>query len=195
MMTTFNPRPTLFQRFCRGLLAMAGWGVEVSEPPPERCVIIGAPHTTWFDLILTLLLMGATGIRFRWISKASLFRPPLGWLLRALGGMPVERGARANFVDQIVAAFALGTPLRIAIVPEGTRKFIDHWKTGFYYIALGANVPIVLGYADFARRRVGLGPVLMPTGDLEADLIQYQQFYAPIVGRYPERQGLIRRKA
>lgn len=193
-MTASRSRRTLLQRVCTGLLALGGWRVEVAEPPPERCVIIGAHHTTWFDLILTLLLMGATGFRFRWIAKAVLFRPPLGWLLRALGGMPVERGARAHFVDQIVAAFAPGTPLRIAIVPEGTRSFTDHWKTGFYYIALGAHVPIVPGYADFARRCVGLGPALMPTGVIEADFVEYERFYANIVGMIPERQGLVRHK-
>ncbi|NCC36423.1 MAG: glycerol acyltransferase, partial [Chloroflexia bacterium] len=126
-------RKTVLQNVCIILLALRGWRAEVAFPLPKQCVIIGAPHTTWFDLILTFLLMGATGVRFRWISKAELFRPPLGWLLRALGGMPVMRGARANFVGQIVAQFAQHPDLRIAIVPEGTRQYIDHWKTGFYY--------------------------------------------------------------
>ncbi|WP_129676727.1 1-acyl-sn-glycerol-3-phosphate acyltransferase [Candidatus Chloroploca sp. Khr17] len=186
-------RKTLFQNFCIILLALRGWRAEVAAPLPKQCVIIGAPHTTWFDLILTLLLMGATGVRFRWISKAELFRPPLGWLLRALGGMPVLRGARANFVAQIVEKFAQYPDLRIAIVPEGTRRYIDHWKTGFYYIATGAGVPVVLGYADYAKRRVGLGPIYMPAGDIDADFERYRAFYAQITGAIPARQGEIRR--
>jgi 1-acyl-sn-glycerol-3-phosphate acyltransferase len=186
-------RRTTLQRLSGALLAAAGWRAELAGPTPARCVIIGAHHTSWLDLILTLLLMGATGVRFRWVAKESLFRWPLGWLLRSLGGMPVRRGAKAHFVDQVVAAFDEGGPLRVAISPEGTRQHATHWKTGFYHIALGAGVPVVLGYADFRRRRVGLGPALMPTGDLEADFARYRAFYADVVGRYPARQGEVRR--
>ncbi len=187
-----SARKTITQRLSSACLAAAGWQAELAEPPPARCVIIGAHHTIWSDLILTLLLMGATGVRFRWVAKASLFRGPLGWLLRALGGMPVQRSARANFVAQMVTAFEPGGPLRVAILPEGTRRRVSHWKTGFYYIALGAGVPIALGYADYRRRRVGLGPLLTPTGDIEADFQRYRAFYAGVTGCYPERQGEVR---
>lgn len=186
------PRKTLIERLSGACLAAGGWRAELAEPLPGRCIIVGAHHTTWWDLILTWLLMGATGLRFRWVAKDSLFRGPLGWLLRALGGMPVRRSARGNFVGQIVEAFAGGDPLRVAILPEGTRRRVTHWKTGFYHIALGAGVPIVLGYADYRRRLVGLGPVLTPTGDIEADFQQYRAFYAGVTGRYPELQGEVR---
>lgn len=187
-----STRQTPAQRLSGACLAAAGWRVEQAEALPARCIIVGAHHTTWWDLILTLLLMGATGLRFRWVAKESLFWPPLGWLLGALGGMPVRRSARANFVGQLVAAFAGGGPLRIAIIPEGTRRRVTHWKTGFYHIARGAGVPIVLGYADYRRRAVGLGPVLTPTGDIEADFQQYRAFYAGVTGRYPALQGEVR---
>lgn len=186
------PRKTLTQHLSTACLSAAGWRVEMAEVPPERCVIIGAHHTVWVDLILTLLLMGATGVRFRWVGKESLFQGPLGWLLRTLGGIPVRRSVRANFVDQIVAAFDQSGPLRVAILPEGARRHVTHWKTGFYYIAMGAGVPIVLGYADFRRRRVGLGPLLLPTGDIDADFERYRAFYAGVRGCYPERQGEVR---
>lgn len=186
------PRKTLIQRLSTTCLAAAGWRAELAEAIPERCIVVGAHHTTWWDFILTLLLIGATGIRFRWVAKESLFRAPFGWLLRRLGGIPVRRYSRANFVDQMVAGFAQGGPLRVAISPEGTRRRVTHWKTGFYYIALGAGVPIVLGYADYRRRRVGLGPSLTPTGDIDADFQHYRAFYAGVTACYPERQGDVR---
>lgn len=192
MQNNLSPRKTLTQRLCTICLALAGWRVELAASPPARCIIIGAHHTTWWDFILTLLLMGATGVRFRWVGKESLFHGSLGWFFRGLGGIPVRRSARANFVDQMVATFAQGGPLRVAISPEGTRRHIDHWKTGFYYIALGAGVPIVLGYADYRRRLVGLGPSLMPTGDIAADFQHYRAFYARVIACYPERQGEVR---
>ncbi len=194
-MGTSTSRKTLLQRLSVACLALVGWRAEVAEPLPPRCLIIGAHHTTWWDLIATLFLMGATGVRFRWIAKDGLFRPPLGWLLRALGGMPVRRGAKANFVGQMVDAFTADPTLRVAMVPEGTRRHVDHWKTGFYYIAQGAGIPIVLGYADYAKRCVGLGPVLLPTGDLDADFARYHAFYANVTGRYPEFQGAVRHVA
>lgn len=183
---------TLTQRLSGALLAAAGWRAEIAAPLPDRCVIIGAHHTTWWDLILTLLLMGATDVRFRWVAKESLFWWPLGALLRALGGIPVRRMAQADFVGQMVAIFARGGPLRLAILPEGTRNYANHWKTGFYYIALGADVPIILGYADFRRRLVGLGPLLVPTGDLDADFRRYHDFYAGVAALHPDRQGEVR---
>lgn len=184
-----SPHRTALQRVSGACLAAMGWRAELAEPLPDRCIIIGAHHTTWWDLIFTWLLMGATGLRFRWVAKESLFRPPLGWLLGALGGMPVRRGARANFVAQMVAAFEQGGPLRVALIPKGTRRHVTHWKTGFYYIALGAGVPVALGYADYRRKIVGMGPVLVPTGDLAADFERYRAFYAGVTARYPDQQG------
>jgi 1-acyl-sn-glycerol-3-phosphate acyltransferase len=188
-------RKTFTQQLSSACLAAGGWRAELAEPLPARCIIIGAHHTSWRDLILTLLLMGATGLRFRWVAKESLLRGPLGWLLRSLGGLPVRRGARANFVEQMVAAFGGGGPLQVAISPEGTRRHVNHWKTGFYYIALGAGVPVALAYADFRRRRVGVGPLLMPMGDIDADFQRYRDFYAGVAACHPERQGEVRRAA
>ena len=180
----------LSQRIGRMLAAAAGWQVQI-QPPPPRCVIIGAPHTSNWDLPLTLLMMLSGNLKLRWIGKDTLFRGPLGWLLRTLGGIPVNRRSRLNFVDQMVAAFQANASLQIAILPEGTRHRATHWKTGFYYIALRADVPIVMGYADYSRRIVGLGPALRPTGDIAADFAAIRAFYADITGRHPERQGAI----
>jgi 1-acyl-sn-glycerol-3-phosphate acyltransferase len=181
----------LSQRFGRAIAALAGWRVDVPHPPPARCVIIGAPHTSNWDLALTLLFRLVSGFKLRWIGKHTLFSGPAGALFRALGGIPVDRRARGNFVEQMVSAFRAHESLQVAIVPEGTRRKAPYWKTGFYYIALGAGVPIVLGYADYRRRVVGLGPTIQPTGDIEADFESIRAFYAGIVGKHPERQGVI----
>ncbi len=174
------------------IATLAGWRVLVAEPPPERCVVIGAPHTSAWDTLLTLLLMLATGVKMRWVAKESLFHGPLGWLLSALGGLPVDRSGQNGFVAQMAARFAASKRLIIAILPEGTRNRADHWKTGFYYLALSAGVPIVLGYADYRRREVGFGPTLHPSGDIHADFRVIREFYTGVTGRYPEKQGPIR---
>src|SRR5262245_31202175 len=135
------------QRLGLMIAAAIGWRVQI-QPPPPRCVIIGAPHTSGWDLPLTLLMVLSGNLKLRWVGKHTLFRGPLGWLLRALGGTPVDRHARLGFVDQMVAAFQANEALMIAILPEGTRHRASYWKTGFYYIAQQAGVPIVMGYAD-----------------------------------------------
>jgi 1-acyl-sn-glycerol-3-phosphate acyltransferase len=172
------------QRLGHATAAAVGWRVVVPERPPSRCVVIGAPHTSNWDLALTLMLMLAAGLRLRWVGKESLFRGPSGPVLRLLGGMAVRREERGAFVAQMVAAFAGRERL-----PEGTRGKTAHWKTGFYYIAVGARVPIVMGYADYRRRLVGLGPVLEPSGDIQADFAAIRTFYAGITGRRPALQG------
>jgi 1-acyl-sn-glycerol-3-phosphate acyltransferase len=176
------------QRIGLAVAAVTGWQVRV-QPPPARCVIVGAPHTSNWDLALTLLLMLAGGLKLRWVGKEALFRGPIGWMMRTLGGMPVKRGGRNNFVEQMAAAFDGNASLMLAILPEGTRHKVPQWKTGFYYIALRAGVPIVLGYADYRRRVVGLGPTLHPTGDIQADFESIRAFYTGITGKHPERQG------
>jgi 1-acyl-sn-glycerol-3-phosphate acyltransferase len=179
------------QRIGHAIAAAAGWRVQIQQSPPARCVVVGAPHTSGWDLPLTLLMMLSAGLKLRWIGKDTLFRGPVGWLLRRLGGIPVNRRSRENFVDQMVAAFGANEPLMVAILPEGTRRNAQYWKTGFYYIALGAGVPIVLGYADYRRRVVGLGPVFQPTGDIQADFEIIRAFYTHITGKHAKRQGTI----
>ena len=178
------------QRISLAIAAAVGWQVQM-QPPPARCVIVGAPHTSNWDLALTVLLMLAGDLKLRWVGKDTLFRGPMGRVLRALGGIPVNRRARKNFVEQMAATFDGSESLRLAILPEGTRHKVPHWKTGFYYIALRAGVPIVLGYADYRRRVVGLGPTLHPTGDIQADLEAIRAFYTGITGKHPECQGAI----
>ena len=181
------------RRIARALLRLVGWEV-VDEPPerPAKYVLIGAPHTSNWDFPIGMLALIGLGVKRNWVGKHTLFRPPLGWLMRALGGVPLDRTKRHNFVEQVVAAFDGTDEMVIALTPEGTRSHTPYWKTGFYYIALGAGVPIILGFIDYPRKRIGLGPVFRPTGDLDADLDRIRDFYADKTGKKPENEGEIR---
>jgi 1-acyl-sn-glycerol-3-phosphate acyltransferase len=118
----------------------------------------------------------------------------MGWLMRAAGGIPVVRSRRNNLVDQAADLLREADSLVLVVPAEGTRGYVPHWKSGFYYIARAAEVPIVMGYLDYARKRGGFGPELIPTDDLRADMDEIRAFYADKVGRHPEWTGEIRLK-
>lgn len=184
--------PTLLQAVSRLILALLGWRIKTIYPAECKYVLVGAHHTSNWDLPLGLLFALATGIRFHFLAKDEAFRGPLGGLLRRLGGIPVNRRARTNFVEQIASEFRRRDRLIIALTPEGTRSRTPYWKTGFYYIALAAHVPIALGFLDYSRKRVGIGKMLQPSGNLEADLDIIREFYADKMGKYPHQHGEIR---
>lgn len=177
----------LLHTLVRGILRLFGWRAESALPDLPKMVLVGAPHTSNWDGVLLFLAMPLFRVRLRWIGKASLFRPPFGTVLRLLGGIPVDRQAPTGAVRQIAAAFARSDRMALVITPEGTRRQVQRWKTGFYYIAQTAEVPIVLAYVDYHRRVIGIGPTFEPTGDLEADLARIQTFYADKVGKFPQR--------
>ena len=186
-------RRPLSQSIALAVARLLGWRIETPPVVPDKCVIVGAHHTSGSDFFITLIFRFASGLGFRWIAKDSAFRWPFGRLMRRLGGIAVVRKSRSNFVDQIVVAFNDTDRLRIAIAPEGTRSGSHYWHTGFYYIALGAGVPIMLGYADYKRKIVGIGPQpLIPSGDIEADMPLLAEFYADVSPRYPHRRGEVR---
>lgn len=186
-----STRQSISQRLSRAILRLAGWEITGSFPNLPKYVLVGAPHTSNWDFPLAMLLMFASGVRFSWIGKDSLFRWPLAGLFRRLGGIPVKRESSSNFVSQIVEAFERSSHLIIAIAPEGTRSLVKRWKTGFYYMALGAQVPLVLGFADYARRQIGVGPVIYPDNDIETTFAQLRDFYSDKTGKYPHKQGQI----
>ena len=166
-------------------LRVTGWQVQGALAPEARkSVFIAAPHTSNWDWPYTLMVAFALGLDIRWMGKASLFRWPFGWFMRWLGGIPVDR-SRSN---DLVAASALALTdapgaMQLIVPPEGTRGRTRYWKTGFYYIAAAARVPIVMAYMDYERKVSGLGPVFVPTGDIEADMARIKAFYAPFKGR------------
>jgi 1-acyl-sn-glycerol-3-phosphate acyltransferase len=183
---------SFFQILAKTILRLISWKLDVTLPPARKFVMVGAPHTSNLDLFYALLMTHASGINLHWIGKDSLFHWPLGGLMRWLGGIPVNRRSSNNFVQQIVDIYNQSDELVLAIAPEGTRGKADYWKTGFYYIAQGARVPIALGFIDYQERVVGIGPSLYPTGDIQADFVKLNGFYSGITGRHPEKQGEIR---
>lgn len=171
----------LFQGLARFALARFGWRTEGEIPNVAQFVAVGAPHASSWDFFLGMLLIIGLGVRVSWLGKASLFRWPLGGIMRWLGGIAIDRASRHNVVEQTIQHFATRPQLIVGLMPEGTRKRagipVKEWKTGFYYIAKGAQVPILPLRIDNPGKRVIFGPPLMPTGDLEADLATLQQFY------------------
>lgn len=140
-----------------------------------------------------MLLCGmALGVWPAWVGKHTLFRAPFGWVMRALGGIPVERSAAHHMVEQLASEFAARPSLALAMPPEGTRSLAPHWKSGFYHVATTAHVPIALGYLDYARKEGGIGAPIAASGDLRADMDRIRAFYAGKAGRHPELQGPIR---
>jgi len=182
-----------WQKFSLFIFRLIKWELVAETPPYPKYVLIGAPHTTNWDWVFALLLMSALGMKPRWVGKQSLFRGIAGPVMRALGGIPVERGGRKNFVGQIVDIYNAHDELVIVLAPEGTRKYVDHWKSGFYYIALGAQVPVALGYINYEKKVCGIGGYFFPSGDLDADMKIIRELYAEKAkGKYPENQALIR---
>jgi 1-acyl-sn-glycerol-3-phosphate acyltransferase len=173
-------------------LALFGWRLETEMPTHEKFVLIAAPHTSSWDLPLMLATSYVMRVPISWMGKQELFLPPFGWFFRALGGIPINRSARKNRVDWAIEHFARTPSLVLAIPAEGTRGTVDHWKSGFYHIALGASVPIGLGYLDFSRKICGVGGFVMPTGDMRADMDKIRAFYKDIRGKHPEKESVPR---
>jgi len=183
--------PAWFRALARLIYKLVGWKAEGGPPDLPKFVVIGAPHTSNWDGVNMFLTSTILGVRMFWLGKHTLFRPPLGWLMRWTGGIPVNRQSTKNAVEQVVDVFKARDRFVVIVAPEGTRKQVDHWKTGFYYIALGAGVPIVLGYVDYPNNRAGLGPALIPSGDIEADFEIIRAFYADKGGRHPAQAGTV----
>jgi 1-acyl-sn-glycerol-3-phosphate acyltransferase len=176
---------TVLRGFSVGFLKLTGWRVEGQLPPEcRKCVFIAAPHTSNWDLPYTLMVAFALRLNVYWMGKSQLFTPPFRPLMMWLGGIPVRRESANNLVAASVEAIAAADgPVQLIVPPEGTRSKARYWKTGFYYIAVGAKVPIVMAYMDYDRKISGLGPVFQPTGDIAADMVTIKAFYAPFKGK------------
>jgi 1-acyl-sn-glycerol-3-phosphate acyltransferase len=173
-------------------LRVKGWQVEGSLPAhAEKCVLIAAPHTSNWDLPYTLMVAFVLRLNVYWVGKSSLFKWPFGPVMRWLGGIAVNRAQSTNMVAASAQALqAADGRVQLVVAPEGTRgrsgetgKALE-WKTGFYYIAQGAGVPILMAYLDYTQKRGGLGPTLTPSGDIQKDMETVKAFYAPIQGRH-----------
>lgn len=176
---------TALRAFSVVFLRATGWTLHGQLPTEHpKCVLIAAPHTSNWDLPYTLMVAFALRLNIHWMGKAALFRWPFGPLMRWLGGIAVDRRQSNNLVAASAQAIRdADGPLQLVVPPEGTRSKTRHWKSGFYWIAHQAGVPIVLAYMDYPHKRSGLGPVFVPTGDAEADMAQIKAWYAPLRGK------------
>lgn len=175
------------KRALLGFYRMQGWKAVGTPPPGGRYVIIAAPHTSNWDFVYFLGLVNELGIDANFMAKDSLFRWPMGGFMRDMGGISIDRSARRNVVDAMIGEFARRDRFALTIAPEGTRSAVQQWRTGFYHIALGAGVPLVIGMMDYAKRTGGLGPSIMPTGDYKADMKQVAEIYQSVTPKHPER--------
>ena len=180
---------TVLRGLSLAVLKLAGWKVSGQLPANGRkCVLIAAPHTSNWDLPYTLMVAFALRLNIYWMGKEQIFKPPFRGLMMWLGGLPVRRESANNLVAASIEALqAADGPVQLVVPPEGTRSKARYWKTGFYYIAVGAQVPIVMAFMDYERKISGLGPVFEPTGDIEADMVTIKAFYAPFKGKNPSQ--------
>jgi 1-acyl-sn-glycerol-3-phosphate acyltransferase len=164
-----------------------GWRAVCERPVPKKAVIIAAPHTSNWDFVYYIGLTRDLGVETSFMAKRELFNWPLGGFMRDMGGVPVDRKKGGNYVEAMIAEFARRDQFLLTIAPEGTRSQSGHWRTGFYHIALGAGVPMILGMMDYPKKLGGLGPAIMPTGDYAADMARLQTYYADVTPRHPEK--------
>jgi 1-acyl-sn-glycerol-3-phosphate acyltransferase len=187
-------RGNLFTRMLgKGILhslGWFGWRLEGDLHNLPKCMIIAAPHTTNWDFVLAMAVLFATGLKVSWMGKKSIFKWPFAGVFRWMGGIPIDRNVRHGVVEQTIETFKSRDQLIIGIAPEGTRKIKERWKTGFYHMAFGAGVPIVLAYLNYGQKRMGFGPKLIPSGDFASDMAQINAFYADKMGKNPDQFAL-----
>ncbi len=178
----------------RTWLKAFGWTIANEMPSAPKAVFVAAPHTSNWDLPFTLAVAWSLDMDISWAGKDKLFRPPFGTFMRALGGVPIDRSKRNNQVEAIADALRNNEKLYLVIAPSGTRSKRDHWKSGFYRIAQAANVPMMLGFLDYEKKRGGLAFTMEPSGDVAADMERIRAFYEDVRGKHPERESVPRLK-
>jgi len=189
---TTAPKPSLLRRTALGVLRLVGWRSVMVWPPEPRGVIIVYPHTSNWDFILGMLFKIGYGLPANWIGKTEMFPWPFTGLLKWLGGIPVDRKRARGFLDALLEEFRRRDWIWVAIAPEGTRSHADHIKSGFYQLAVAADVPVALGYIDYGSRTVGIDTYLRMSGDREVDLAKIRDFYASKRGRRQEQASDLR---
>jgi 1-acyl-sn-glycerol-3-phosphate acyltransferase len=162
-----------------------GWTVHGTAPMQRKFVVIAAPHTSNWDFLYFVGAADGLNLDLSFMGKKTLFRWPFARLMRDMGGIPVDRSKSTNAVDAMIAEFWVREEFMLTIAPEGTRGKVREWKTGFYSIAIGAKVPMVCGMMDYAKKTVGLGPAIWPTGDYAADMVLLKAYYSQCTPKHP----------
>ncbi|WP_340076459.1 1-acyl-sn-glycerol-3-phosphate acyltransferase [Leptobacterium sp. I13] len=161
------------------------WKLTGDFPNLKKCVIIVVPHTSWHDFYLGLYVRSLIGLKINYVAKKELFKPPFGWYFKWTGGAPIDRTSGQNKVQAIAALFKDRDQFRLAMAPEGTRKKVTEWKTGFYYIAKEAEAPIVMVAFDYGKKEVKISEPFYPTANKEADFDSMRAFYKGVTGKIP----------
>jgi 1-acyl-sn-glycerol-3-phosphate acyltransferase len=189
----YHPPSPILRFFARLVLKITGFRLENHLPDLPKYVVVAAPHTSNSDALVFLCAAFVENIRPLFTVKHTLFKPPLGWLIRWFGGYPIDRTRSTNAVDTVVDLFNDSDRMYFTITPEGTRKRTEYWKSGFYHMARRANVPLVLCYVDYKRKVVGANPEpFYPTGDIQKDMEYFAEYYAQFTPAKPENFGPIR---
>jgi len=173
------------QKFSQWIFKILGWKALVTVVEPPKSVICVAPHTSNWDFLIGKLYYWSLNRKSSFLMKKSWFFFPMGSLLRSMGGVAVDRTQKTSVTDQMAEEFNTRATFHLAITPEGTRKLVEKWKMGFYYIAVKANVPIQLAYIDYKKKEMGITGILYPTGDEKADLETIQAFYRNVNAKNP----------
>jgi 1-acyl-sn-glycerol-3-phosphate acyltransferase len=181
----------IVRKACLGLLRLFGWKSTLIWPPEPHGLIIVYPHTSNWDFVIGILFRIGSGLPARWMGKDSMFRWPFAGFLKSIGGVPINRRERSGFITAMLAEFRKREWMWLAVAPEGTRSYTDHLKSGFYQIALAANIPIGLAYIDYGRRHVGIDTYVRMTGDRERDMDVMRRYYADKRGRVVGKTGRI----
>jgi 1-acyl-sn-glycerol-3-phosphate acyltransferase len=170
---------------------ITGWKIEGGIPGTiKKCVLVAAPHTSNWDFPFALAGLYLMNVDVKFLAKKSLFNFPLGWIMYGTGGIPVDRAKNTNMVERMIQMFSQNNNLILLIPAEGTRGKVSEWKSGFYHTAVGANVPIALGFLDYKRKIAGITQFYYPTGNFESDLPEIKSFYKNITARYPEKASV-----
>ena len=175
------------RKFIARILKKQGWKISIQTTIPSKCVLCIAPHTSNWDFIIAISFYKDIGGNPHFLMKKDWFFFPIGTLLRSMGGIPVNRSKKSSMSRQMVDLFDCKTDFQLAIAPEGTRKRNSYWKTGFYHIALAANVPITLAYLDYDKKEIGVQRIFHPTGDTEKDIREIKDYYKDFQGKHPEK--------
>ncbi|MFP6597682.1 MAG: lysophospholipid acyltransferase family protein [Candidatus Hydrogenedentota bacterium] len=170
----------------RCYLKFFGWKCRGHVPEERRYIILAGPHTSNWDFPFMIACASVIRVRPYWMGKKAIFFFPLGWFFKWMGGYAIDRSKNNSLVDQMVAVYGEVDELCVLIPPEGTRKRREKWKSGFYHIAQQANIPLVLGYLDYAKKEGGFGEVYWVTDDYDADMKYIQEFYASKGAKYPK---------
>ncbi len=173
--------------FWKTILRIVGWKVDITVPDYPKCIICVAPHTSNWDFVLGKLAYAAIGRRAGFLMKEAWFFFPLGLIFKAIGGIPVPKKRGSSLATEIVTRFNATDKMVLAITPEGTRKRVTEWRYGFLHIAIGAQVPIVLGVIDYGTKTISIKEEFIPSGDCDADMRKIKDFYSGFTACYPEK--------